>query len=185
MKKQHTILSAMLLVTIFAAGCSEAFQRKLDKWMGNLPEPTNVITIHQIVKYPRASKIEKKIATFSGRSIWINVNSLVHSNVIKKIEMVPRKNSEYYDLHLFMNRKGRMRWMQLSAGFKTQPLAFVIDGTFYRSFIPKPLVGSYDDKDGKTYVVIEGPFDKGTADALVKTAPNNFLYFNDSEDEEF
>ena len=99
--------------------------------------------------------------------------------------MPNQKRAGFYDLKLFMNRRGRLRWMQLSAGFKNEPLAFVIDGIFYRSFIPRPMVGDYDTDAQTTYVVIEGPFDKGTANALVESAPTNFSYYNDNEDDEF
>jgi hypothetical protein len=184
MKLKQTALFAVLASAMLIAGCK--LQDKWDKMLGDLPKPKNEITINQIIKYPRARKIERQIGTFSGRTIWININSFIHSNVIKKIELAPNKSKNgFYDLKLFMNRRGRLRWMQLSTGFKNQPLAFVIDGIFYRSFIPKPMVGDYDNDENTTYVVIEGPFDKGTAEALVKSAPTNFTYFNDNDDDEF
>jgi len=184
MKLKQTALFAVLASAMLIAGCK--LQDKWDKMFGDLPKPKNEITINQIIKYPRARKIERQIETFSGRTIWININSFIHSNVIKKIELAPNKSKNgFYDLKLFMNRRGRLRWMQLSTGFKNQPLAFVIDGIFYRSFIPKPMVGDYDNDENTTYVVIEGPFDKGTAEALVKSAPTNFTYFYDNDDDEF
>ena len=183
MKMKHLSILT-LLVCMMLAGCK--LQKKWDKMLGELPKPKNEITINQIVKYPRARKIEREIGTFSGRTIWININSFIHSNVIRKIELIPRSpKNKFFDLKLFMNRRGRLRWMQLSAGFKNEPLAFVIDGIFYRSFIPKPMVGKYDNDDNTTYVVIEGPFDKGTAEALVASAPDNFTYFNENDDDEF
>ena len=182
-KKRHLLL-ALLAFTVFNGGCK--LENRWKKWTGNMDKPEYVITINKIVKYPQAKDIEQQIATFSGRTVWINIQSYIHSNAIKEIELVPRNGSQnFFDLKLFMNRKGRMRWMQLSAGFKNEPLAFVIDGTFYRSFIPKPMVGDYDADDNSTYVIIEGPFDKGTAEALKEWAPKNFLYFNDDENAEF
>ncbi len=174
----------MLLSCMLLTGCK--LKTDWDRMLGNLPKPKNEITINQIIQYPRAKKIEKQIGTFSGRTIWINVNAFIHSSVIKKIELMPNKKKRgFYDLKLFMNRRGRLRWMQLSAGFKSEPLALVIDGTFYRSFLPKAMVGDYDTDEQTTYVVIEGPFDKGTADALVESAPSNFTFYNDNEDNEF
>ena len=184
--KSKNIIVLTLLSSIFLAGCTKDLERRWQKMLGDLPKPKNEITINQIIKYPRAKKIEKQIATFSGRSVWININSFIHSSVIRKIELVPRDpQKHFFDLKLFMNRRGRLRWMQLSAGFKNEPLAFVIDGIFYRSFIPKPMVGDYDTDEETTYVMIEGPFDKGTAEALAESAPTNFLYYNDKEDDEF
>ena len=184
--KSRNIIVLALLSCIFLTGCTEYLERRWQKMLGELPKPKNEITINQIVKYPRARKIEREINTFSGRKVWINVNSFIHSSVIRKIELVPRSpKKQFFDLKLFMNRRGLLRWMQLSAGFKNEPLAFVIDGTFYRSFIPKPMIGDYDNDEKTTYVLIEGPFDKGTAEALAESAPTNFLYYNDKEDDEF
>jgi hypothetical protein len=99
--------------------------------------------------------------------------------VIKKVELIPRDDKgAFYDLKLFLNHKGRLRWMQLSNAFAHEKIGFVVDGVFYRSFYPKPMVGDYDDGEN-TYVVIEGPFDEGTAKALKKHAEDNYLYYND------
>lgn len=186
MKYNKSMILILLVSVVFGSGCNKEFQRKIDKWFGNMPEPENVITINQIVEYPRAKKIEKQIGTFSGKMIWINIHAFVHSNVIRKIELRPRSSkNKYFDLKLYMNRRGRQRWLQLSANFKGEPLAFVIDGIFYRSFIPKPMVGEYDNDNNTTYVVIEGPFDKGTAEALKKSAPDSFTYYNDNDEKEF
>jgi len=176
--KFKILFLASMVLLLF--GCTPKIQRLL----GQLPEPENQIAIHQIIQYPRAKTIERQIPTFSGRTIWINVNSFIHSSAIKKVELVPRgKSGKYYDLKLFMNRRGRLHWMSLCNAFKNEKVAFVIDGTFYRSFYPKPMVGEYDTKEDTTYVLIEGPFDKGTADALEEWAPKNFQYYNDEDDE--
>ena len=168
-------------MVLFLFGC---IPPKIKKLFVKPPEPQNQIGIHQIIQYPRAKTIERQVPTFSGRTIWININSFIHSSVIKKIELVPRGESgKYYDLKLFMNRRGRLHWMSLCNGFKNEPVGIVIDGTFYRSFLPKPLVGEYDTDEDTTYVLIEGPFDKGTAEALEEWAPKNFHYYNDEDDE--
>lgn len=180
MKIGKTQIFIFVFMVIFIFGCTP----KIKKLLGQLPEPENEISIHQIIKYPRAKTIERQIPTFSGRKIWININNFIHSNLIKRIELIPRsKSGKYYDLKLFMNRKGRLHWMSLSNGFKNEPVAFVIDGIFYRSFLPKPMVGDYDTNEDTTYVIIEGPFDKGTAEALAEWAPKNFIYYNDEDDE--
>ncbi len=184
--KLKNITMFTFFLSILLTGCTKELETKWKKMMGDLPRPKNEITINQIVQYPRAKRIERQIETFSGRKVWININSFIHSKVIKKIELIPNKKKiGFYDLKLFMNRRGRLRWMQLSTGFKNEPLAFVIDGIFYRSFIPQPMVGDYDTDEQTTYVVIEGPFDKGTAEALVESAPTNFTFYNDDEDTEF
>lgn len=171
------ILSLMVFVLF---GCTQPIKRLL----GQLPKPETQITIHQIIKYPRANEIEREVPTFGGRKIWINVNSFIHSSVIKKVELIPStKKGKYYDLKLFLNRKGRLHWMALSNGFKNERVAFLIDGMFYRSFLPKPIVGDYEDLDNSAYVIIEGPFDQGTADLIAEWAPKNFQFYNNEDDE--
>ena len=175
--KTAAALALACLVAI-TAGCNK---REWLKMTGKLKKPVNIITVHEIVKYPMAKRLEKHIDTFSGQKVWININPFIHSDVIKKIELAPRdEKGEFYDLKLFLNHKGRLRWMQLSNAFAHEKVGLVIDGVFYRSFLPKPMVGEYDDGE-KTYVLIEGPFDKGTAEAVQKHAEDNYLYYNDDD----
>ena len=156
---------------------------KLKRLLGQIEDPQNEITIHEIVEYPMAKAIERQIPTYSGRKIWVNINYYTHSSVIKKIELVSRKTGEFYDLKLFLNRKGRMHWMSLSTEYRNKRVAFVINNVFYRSFSPRPLVGEYDVDDDSTYVLIEGPFDKSTAEVITEWAPRNYQFYNDDDDE--
>jgi hypothetical protein len=173
---KNLCLPAICCIVVLTAGCNK---REWLKITGELKKPVDIITIHQIVQYPMAKRLEKHIDTFSGQKVWINVNSFIHSDVIKKVELIPRDDKgAFYDLKLFLNHKGRLRWMQLSNAFAHEKIGFVVDGVFYRSFYPKPMVGDYDDGEN-TYVVIEGPFDEGTAKALKKHAEDNYLYYND------
>jgi len=157
--------------------------------LGNIVNPpekaSSVISLHKIVKYPRAKILHRTIEGFDGIPISVNVNSFAHSKVIKKIELIERDSKiTSYDLKIFFNRAGRLRWMQLSAGFRSEPMAFVIDGVFYRTFLVKPMIGEYDN-DEDTCVVIKGPFDETTANELKKWAPINFSFFNDDPEAEF
>ena len=181
LKKNFRFGRVMLTALLAAASLAGCTKREWLKMTGELKKPVNIVTIHQIVKYPMAKRIEKHIDTFSGQKVWINMNPLIHSDVIKKIELIPRHGkTDFYDLKLFLNHKGRLRWLQLSNAFAKQKLGLVIDGVFYRSFTPKHMVGEYEDGE-KTYVVIEGPFDDSTAKSLKKHAEDNYLYFNDED----
>lgn len=172
------VISALLITVALTAGCNK---REWLKMQGKLKKPVSVIMINQIVKYPMAKRIERKISTFSGQEIWINTNSLMHSDKIKKIELIARDpQGEFYDLKLFLNRKGRIRWLQLSNAFAHDKLGFIVDGVFYRSFTPTSMVGEFDDAD-KTFVIIKGPFDKGTAKSIQIHSEDNYLYFNDDD----
>ena len=177
-----TLFARILVFSVLAffltlfSGCNK---REWLKMKGELKKPVNVITVNQIVRYPMAKRIERHIDTFSGQKIWINTISLIHSDMVKKIEIIPRDTTkEYYDLKLFLNYKGRLRWLQLSNAFANDKLGLIVDGVFYRSFTPTPMVGELDDGE-KTYVMITGPFDKGTAQSLEKHAEDNYLYYND------
>ena len=56
--------------------------------------------------------------------------------------------------------------------FAFNKLGFVVDGLFYRSFTPKPM------KRDEDFAIVEGPFDKYTAEDIKKYAKTNFEYFN-------
>ena len=133
----------------------------------NTPEmPENEISIN---------KIELRN---QSRNSNLNTRSFIHSNVIRKIEFVPRENNgknRYFDLKIYLNKPGRLLWMKLSFDYKDKPVAFLVDGFFYRSFIPQPIM---DKNKGSACTLIQGPFDEGTAKKLKKWAPNNFAFYN-------
>ena len=52
---------------------------------------------------------------------------------------------------------------------KGTQLAFVIDGTVYRGFVPRQL-----DNDEAMSVIVDGPFDQATAMALQNNAKYNY-----------
>ena len=214
-----TIMTALL----FSTGCE--FIKKLDEENAKRKiqnKPQYVLSVHQIVKNPRANMLEKKIPTFSGRTIWVNVNPFIHSRNIKKIELierkdqkmspfqklppVPKKNDEnsdipkkrrgknidkqdenikfeedepkFYDLKLYLDRRGALAWMQLSAGFRYKKVALLIDGVFYRSFCPKKVSTENDE-----FVILEGPIDETCAFQIRKYAKKNYKLFKDKKKE--
>ena len=173
MKKSISFCCCALIV-LFVSSCSEMERKKLEElFKAKLEDPKRIITINRIVKFPRAKELEKEIMTFTGRKVWINTNSFIHSKAIKEVELLPRDpEGNFYDLKLKLSNHGKLVWMQLSAGFRFEKLGFVVDGLFYRSFLPKPM-GKDED-----FVVIEGPFDKYTASDIKKYAIGNFQYFN-------
>lgn len=137
-------------------------------------KPTKIISIHEIVKYPRATELEKEIPTLNGGKIWINTNPFLHSSAIKQIKLVPSAQEPgFYDLQVELDRCGRLLWMQISVGFAYRKLAFVIDGIYYRSIIPR-----YATTEEDYIVLIEGPFDKITAESLKEHAAKNYSYYH-------
>jgi len=144
----------------------------------NPKKPEKIITVHEIVRYPRGMKeLERQVPTFSGQTIWINTNPFLHSKSIKAIEPVPRpEDPEFYDLKIELDRHGALVWMQLSVGLARQSLAFVIDGVYYRSF----RIDEHFSENDRT-VIVKGPFDKATAESLKRTAKNNYSFYNQDD----
>ena len=104
---------------------------------------------------------------------------LLHSNVIWKIEMIPRdKEGYFYDLKLYFNKPGCLLWKDISHHYKDEKLGFLLDGLFYRTFKPKPLMV---DEKGSAYTVIDGPFDKFTARELKKWSPKNYAFYHQED----
>ena len=164
----------LALISIIMSGCRPDDMEKIGEiFKKELPKPHRILTVNSIVKYPRAKDLEKEIKTFNGGKVWINTNSYIHSKSIKEVELVPRDpESNFYDLKLKLTNHGKLIWMQLSTGYSFQQLGLVVDGLFYRTFTPKPI-----EKDSD-FAIIEGPFDKYTAEQIKKYAKTNFEFFN-------
>lgn len=140
------------------------------------PEETAeyVISVHEIIKYPKATMLEKEIPSFGGTTVWVNTNPFLHSRNIMKVDIVEERDKPgFFDLKLTLDRRGRMMWTNLAVNFKGEKLACVIDGVFYRSFSPEQL-----DDDLDTEVMIQGPFDKATAMAIQKFSEKDYQIFN-------
>lgn len=159
---------------LFILGCTPEDMKKVEEiFKKEMPKPQRIITINSIVKYPRAKDLEKEIMTFTGRKIWINTSSYLHSKSIEEIELVKRDpEGNFYDLKLKLSKHGKLIWMQISTGFSFQKFGIVIDGLFYRTFEAKPM-GKDED-----YATLTGPFDKYTAEQLKKYAKTNYDFFN-------
>jgi len=182
-------MEKLRVVSLMVAGLGLALcvgscnQREWDKFVGNEKKPESVISINKIVKYPKAKMLEKKIKTFSGQEIYVNMNSMLFASEIKDIELLPRDpDGRYYDLKLMLGRKGRLCWLQISAGFAHDKLAFLVDGMCYRTFTPRRMEGGYEDENA--YVIIDGPFDRGIAEAIAAHAEDNYYYFNNRPDKD-
>ena len=132
------------------------------------------IAIHEIVKYPRASHIEKEIPTITGQTIWVSATPYLFSNCIKKIERVPNKEDAIFsDLKLTLNRRGSLIWMQLSVERNHRDLAFVVDGVFYRKVAPETVTTEKDE-----FVLLNVRLDNATAQAIEKASEDNYYFFN-------
>lgn len=132
------------------------------------------ISIHTIVKYRQGNETEQEIQTFTGRTVTINTVPWITSKDIVDVQAVPRPNTNYYDLKIKLTEpRGRHKWIGLSNANRKEPLAFVVDGMFYRSFIPRMMA----DETG-VEVIIDGPFDPVIALGIQKEADLNYYRLN-------
>lgn len=142
-------------------------------------KPEFQLSVNEIIKYPRASKIEKEISTVTGEKMWINVSPLLHSSAIKKVDLSPTDKSETsFDLILTLDNHGKIIWMQLSNQFANGRLAFIIDGICYKTFTPEMLAMNQDDEP---IVRIKGPFEKTIAEKIVEKSEKNYGYYHKSK----
>ena len=174
------MLSAALVI---AAGCdtmkvlenTELFNEN------NLVQtPEYVLSFHEVVKYPKAEMLEREMETLKGESIYININSYLHSRIIKKVDLVPIKGATgAYDLSITLDKRGKMLWGNLSLQFKKQKVAMLVDGIVYRTFVPEPMpMDPLAPEEPEAVVLIRGPFDANTAGNIVKHSETNYKSFN-------
>lgn len=227
MKRTYVFMLMFTATVVLLTSCKIIQQMEEDDLKRKMMEkPQYVISVHQIVKHPRATMLEMKIPTFSGRAIWINVNPFIHSRNIRKIELIERKDQKmnpfqdvmkplpkkedndalvptpeeikkqkskekplteedkyvkfgedepkFYDLKLYLDRRGALAWMQLSAAYRHEDLALIIDGIFYRTFRPRKVSTENDET-----VILEGPIDETCAYQIRKYAKKNYNHFKD------
>ena len=173
--KSNNIFSCSLVIMLLTlvAGCELDFS-------GKDQEPSYVMTLNEIVKFPRTQSIEKEVPTYSGKTIWINTHAYLHSRFIMDIEMIPSVEKKgFYDLQLKLDYHGKLAWMQLSVGHVYKEVGFLVDGVYYRSIIPDKISSEYEDT-----VMIRGPFDPVTAKSLKANAKSNYKLFNGEPKEE-
>jgi preprotein translocase subunit SecD len=181
---KHLLLIFGAAALAFLCGCDslkvdeneEDFDNKGDKANSSIfskKEPRYVISFHEIIKYPRASDIEKPINTLDGKKVYININQFVHSSDIMDARLIKLPNNEnYYNIRLKFSSSGALRWHSMAINFKGREVAMLLDGQYLTSLIAQPLE---DDED--EWVVIRGPFDSVTARGIQRNAARNFSIF--------
>ncbi|HCE45851.1 MAG TPA: hypothetical protein DET40_20085 [Lentisphaeria bacterium] len=169
MKSRNLInIVPVLGLFLFICGCETLDADSKSK------EPSYVMTINEIVKYPRANRLEVEVPAYNGNTKWINSNAFLHSRNIKEIEMIPSAQKKgFYDLQLKLDYHGKLAWMQLSVKYAYGDLGFLIDGVYYRSVTPDKMSSEFEDT-----VLVRGPFDPVTAKSLKANAQKNYRTYN-------
>lgn len=175
-----------LLLFVFAAitlltgtGCDlEQMIEELEN--GSSSDPEYVVSVHRIVRYRRGEELEREIDTFSGGVVCVNVNPFLHSRNIKKIDLGVRPDDPgFYDLVLHLDKRGQMLWSSIAVQYRGEKMGLVIDGVFYRSFMPHiPNPEDIDSKTGDITVLLEGPIDQATANSIAKFSEKNYKSMN-------
>ncbi len=185
---KHLLLIFGAAVLAFLCGCDslkideseEAFDNKASSSIFD-KKPKYVISFHEIIKYPRASDIERPIDTLDGKKVYININQFVHSSDIMDARLIKLPNNkDYYNLRLRFSRSGAIRWHSMAINFKGREVAMLLDGNYLTSLIAQPLE---DDED--EWVVIRGPFDAVTARGIMHNAARNYGIYNPDPDKLF
>ncbi len=174
----------MFAIAGFLFGCAEfkeMFREAMDPDAYASEDPNSedyrprfVVGVFTIVKYPRASSLERDIQTLDGRKIWINTNQDFSSKNIKEVEVVSRPgNPDVCDLRFRIDRHGRLQWQVMAGTHIDEPLALVIDGVYYGSFIAENPASERDE-----WVVVRAGINPVTAKGVQKFAPRNYTYYN-------
>ena len=142
-----------------------------DNWEEMQKPAKNVVSIHEVIRRRTGDSIERTVSSYFGDDVTIHAMQLLDSSEIKYIQPVPIPGDQgFYNLRLDLTERGRKLWINLSVQHKGTELAFVIDGTVYRGFVPRML-----DDDADMDVIVDGPFDQATALALQNNAKFNYF----------
>ncbi|QSH42465.1 hypothetical protein P0136_02625 [Lentisphaerota bacterium ZTH] len=182
MVRKLLMLCLMAFLTAAFCGC-EAVDLTWEEILGTKTkqnefghQPKYVISLHQIVDYPRAREIEKRITTFDGKEIFININQFFSSSDIVDAKLVPVEGKKhFYNILMKLKHGGRLKWITLTMNFKHERLALFVDGVFYAYYKPQRLI-SEDD----SWVLLKIDFDEVTARGIQKNARKNYEFFHPS-----
>lgn len=176
----NRILGIVLLGgALFVGGC-EIFEEAMhDSYASDDPtsddyEPRFVVGVFEIVRYPRATTLEREIGTTDGRKIWINSNPLFSSKRIRSAKAVPRPgNPDVCDLEFRLDRAGKTQWQMLSDGHRGESLVLMVDSRQVGYFVPETV--GYGNVE---WVKVRVGMDPYTARGVAKFAKKNFEFYN-------
>jgi hypothetical protein len=178
LKWYFSYLISALTLALLLTSCETLDQEGKSKEIDEDSLPKWTISINEIVKYPRASRGEKEVSTFGGRTLWIRKHYALNSKSIISITTVPAKEKPgYFNLKVKLDRHGSLVAMRLSNDATHAPWAFLVDGVYYRSveFNEPPLEEDYSE------IIIKGPFDKSLASFLKRYSKPNYEHFHPND----
>ena len=179
-------LTAFLLL-FGVCGCEiieealEAGSLDTDNPNSNDYRPRFVVGIFSIVRFPRATDLEKPVRDLEGREVYINTNQNFSSKNLKDAKIVIRPgNPEICDLKFKLDRRGKIHWELLSGKYRDEQVAFVVDGKLIARFIPE-----FDAENNSSWILLRVGIDHYHAKNIVKFAKKNYIFFNPSSENFF
>ena len=179
--KRHKFIfmAALICAASLFSGC-EIFREALqESYSSEDPNSEDYDTkfnigVFEIVKYPRASVLEKEITTPDGGTLCINTNALFSSKRIRQARAIPRPgNPDVYDLEFRIDRMGKTQWMVLNGSARKNPVALVVDDRCVGTFVPEDFTNGKED-----WVKLHIGVDAYTAKGIVKFAKKNYEFYN-------
>ena len=179
--KLHKLLflSALISTATLFCGC-EIFREALEEsYSSEDPESDDYDTkfnigIFEVVKYPRATMLEKEVSTIDGGTVCVNTNALFSSKRIRQARAIPRPgNPDVYDLEFRIDRMGKTQWMVLFGTARNKEVVMLVDDRCVGTFIPSNFSSGKDD-----WVKLHIGVDGYTAKGIVKFAKKNYEFYN-------
>lgn len=180
-----TVWACGLLAMMLVSGC-EALQEAWEEAMDPDAEVTDnpnsteyrrkyVVHVNAIVRQPRRSgELEREIPTLDGGTVWINTNQLLSSKNIQNARVVSRPgNPDLFDLQFQVDRFGKLQWELLTGNFSAEPVALVVDGVYFGSFYPEPMMEGAGD-----WVTLRIGLNAVTARGIARNAKKNYINLN-------
>ncbi len=185
--------TAILSVCLLAlTGCETL--TKFERWVNNADnigvteemlkereskKPGYIISFNKIIKERTTKEIEVLVPSYvyENKTICINRNSYLSSKNIKKIERIPNKKiNNTYDIILYLDNSGMIKYDIISTTFKGQKIGVLVNKKFYRSsMVQQPL-----DKEQKK-IMIKGPFGDAVSKKIVEKSTINYKFYNDKD----
>ena len=176
-----TAFAAALLLLFCCTGC-EIIEEALEgssSWETDNPNsedyrPRFVVGIFSIVRYPRATELERPVQDLDGREIYINANQNFSSKNLRDAQIVIRPgNPELCDLKVKLDRRGIVQWQILAGRHRDEQVAFVVDGKLLARFVPE-----IPEEENSQWVFLRVGIDHFHAKNIVKYARKNYIFYN-------
>lgn len=186
----NTVILSIFILAL--TGCDTL--TKFENWVNNTDDigateemikereskkPGYFLSLNKIVKERTTKEIEVMVPSYvyENKTICINRNSYLSSRHIKKIERVPNKKvNNTYDLILYLDNSGMIKYDIISTTLKGQKIGVLINSRFYRSsIVQKPI-----NKEQKK-ILIEGPFGDAISQKIVEKSTINYDHYNSKD----